>query len=137
MSKRKPQDTNWESFAEHQIRAAQESGQFDNLPGFGQPLSGIDGPPDQDWWLREKLRREEISALPPALEIQRDVERTLQGLAQLTSEIDVRRELQLLNEKIREAHYNSLRGPPNRTMPVDVETMVAEWKRQRAAKRRS
>ncbi len=36
--KRKRIDQSWESWIEEKIRAAQEQGQFDNLPGAGKPL---------------------------------------------------------------------------------------------------
>jgi len=36
--KRKRTDQTWESWIEEKIRAAQEQGQFDNLPGAGKPL---------------------------------------------------------------------------------------------------
>lgn len=58
----KPRD--WESYAEALIRAAQEEGQFDNLPGFGRPIPGIDEPHDELWWVREKLKREQLGMGP-------------------------------------------------------------------------
>jgi hypothetical protein len=37
---------------EKQIREAQERGEFDNLPGAGKPLRGIDADRDDpDWWV--------------------------------------------------------------------------------------
>lgn len=101
---------NWTSVAEDQIRQAQADGQFDHLPGFGQPIPGIDDPYDENWWVKEKLRREQISALPPALEIARDKERTLAAVVTLTSEMAVRRELSTLNERIRRAHFSCTWG---------------------------
>jgi hypothetical protein len=38
-----------ETVVERQIRLAQERGDFDDLPGRGKPLPGLDGPP---WWRR-------------------------------------------------------------------------------------
>jgi hypothetical protein len=55
--------------AETRIREAQEAGEFEDLPGLGQPIPGIDGVEDELWWVKQKLRREKISLLPPALEI--------------------------------------------------------------------
>ena len=43
MSDRIPKPkTPWLSLAEHRIREAQAAGEFDNLPGFGKPIPGID-----------------------------------------------------------------------------------------------
>ena len=54
---------------DRQIRLARESGSFDGLPGTGRPLRGIDEV-DEDWWIREKLRRKQVEfELPPALAI--------------------------------------------------------------------
>ena len=47
--------------AENKIRAAIQAGEFDNLPGFGKPIESIDDPYDPYWWVRQKLKREELS----------------------------------------------------------------------------
>ena len=46
--------------AENKILAAIEAGEFDNLPGFGKPFSFVDEPYDPLWWLRQKLKIEEL-----------------------------------------------------------------------------
>jgi hypothetical protein len=46
--------------ADNKIRAAIEAGDFDNLPGFGKPLESIDEPYDPHWWVRSKLKSEEL-----------------------------------------------------------------------------
>ncbi len=46
--------------ADNKIRAAIEAGEFDNLPGFGRPSAIIDEPYDPYWWIRRKLRREQL-----------------------------------------------------------------------------
>jgi hypothetical protein len=46
--------------ADNKIRAAIEAGEFDNLPGFGQPSTICDEPYDPHWWIRRKLAREGI-----------------------------------------------------------------------------
>lgn len=50
--------------ADSKIRAAIEAGEFDNLPGFGQPSPLIDEPYDPLWWVRRKLRQENLPADP-------------------------------------------------------------------------
>ncbi len=47
-------------------------GEFDNLPGFGKPLQGLGETHDPDWWLRKLVEREQISILPPGLQLRRD-----------------------------------------------------------------
>jgi hypothetical protein len=39
-----------------------EQGEFDHLAGAGQPLRNLDGHYDPDWWLKQKLQREELTA---------------------------------------------------------------------------
>jgi hypothetical protein len=122
----------YDRLAEQRITEAQKAGEFDNLPGFGQPLPGIDEPHDELWWVKEKLKREKVSALPPALEIRRDVEQTLAAVSGLVSEEVVRRELTALNERIRKAHYAAVWGPPSTTMPVDIEVEITRWRAARS-----
>lgn len=133
MAERKPPDQSWESFAEQQIRAAQAAGDFDHLPGLGRPLAGLEGPPDENWWLKEKLKRERLSILPPALEIARDAADTLGRIDRLSTEQSVRRELTALNERIRAAQRTATYGPATFTPLVDVEERVAQWRSARPA----
>jgi hypothetical protein len=49
--------------AENKIRAAIDAGDFDNLPGFGQPSAIIDEPYDPHWWIRRKLKREQLISM--------------------------------------------------------------------------
>ncbi len=128
---RKPAGMSWTSYADAKIREAQENGQFDNLPGFGKPLPNTGDPYDENWWVKERLRREGISLLPPALEIKLDVEKTLARLSEITSETAVRRELAELNQRIRAAHRASLWGPPCDTQPLDEEAIVIQWRNDR------
>ena len=46
--------------AEYKNRAAIEAGEFDNLPGLGQPAAIFDEPYDPYWWIRRKLEREQM-----------------------------------------------------------------------------
>jgi DnaJ homologue, subfamily C, member 28, conserved domain len=47
--------------AENKIRAAIDAGEFDNLPGFGKPCPLIDEPYDPHWWIRRKLKNEQLT----------------------------------------------------------------------------
>jgi len=53
--------------AEDKIRAAMNAGQFDNLPGFGQPSELIDEPYDPLWWVRRKLKIENLPVARPSV----------------------------------------------------------------------
>ena len=49
-------DDHRDSFVERRIRDAQEAGEFDDLPGAGQPIPGDHLHLDAGWWARERLR---------------------------------------------------------------------------------
>lgn len=117
----------WEDFAEERIREAQDQGQFDALPSFGQPIPGIDEPHDELWWVKQKLKRERLNHLPPSLAINRDVELTLERITTLKLESDVRLEVRKLNQRIRDANYHSVWGPPSTQLPLDEEQILLQW----------
>ena len=131
MTQRKPPGTSFESFAERQIRKAQEAGEFDKLPGFGKPIPDLEDPHDELWWVKEKARRERLSLLPPSLQIRVDLEQTLERIADFETESQVRAEVAALNERIRAASRSAVWGPPLTTMPLDVEAILAEWRATR------
>jgi hypothetical protein len=133
MTERKPPGTSFESWIEGQIRVAQEQGDFDNLPGAGKPLPDVGQEFDPDWWVRKLVQREQLSLLPPALELVRKVERERAAIAQLADEAAVRRRLAALNAEIVKVNATVIEGPPTRLGTLDVEQVVAEWRRSRAA----
>ena len=47
--------------AENKIVAAIEAGEFAQLPGLGKPATIFDEPYDPHWWIRRKLKREELT----------------------------------------------------------------------------
>jgi len=124
--------TPWDSLAEDRIREAQARGEFENLPGFGKPIPGIDEPHDELWWVKDKLKREGISSLPPALALRLDVEQTLARIAQLASETQVRQELAALNERIRSGSIGPTWGPSVDVVPLDIAEAVKDWRAGRA-----
>jgi len=50
----------YESWIERQIREAIERGEFDNLPGHGKPIKGLNGRDDENWWVKAYLEREQL-----------------------------------------------------------------------------
>jgi hypothetical protein len=61
----------WESAIDQQIREAQERGDFDNLPGRGQPLPSE--PWDDEWGLAHHILRQAGETLP-WISLARDIE---------------------------------------------------------------
>lgn len=128
---RKPQNEDWESFADRKIREAQEDGAFERLPGFGKPIPGLDQPAKDDWWLKQKLKEERLSVMPPVLEARLKVEKTLDEIQAIDSETEVRKRLRELNEIIRQAMYSPIPGPPDGIALIDIEQTIADWKSRR------
>ncbi len=131
MTERKPPGMSFETWVERQIREAQERGEFDNLPGAGKPIPGIDGPAEELWWVKHYLRRENLSYLPPTLALRREVADVLADVPDAPSESAVRRRIAELNQKIAAAIRVPLDGPPLNLMPLDVEEVVESWRRRR------
>jgi DnaJ-like protein len=125
---KKPLGESWESWVESQIRDAMERGEFANLPGAGKPIPDIDEPHDDLWWIRQKLRRENVSYLPPTLEIRRKIEDALDGVARARSEADVRGIVTAINERIVRINSRATDGPPSNVVPLDVETILLTWR---------
>src|SRR5829696_7061355 len=50
----------YESWVERQVREAIERGEFDNLPGQGKPIRGLNGRDDENWWVKSYLEREHL-----------------------------------------------------------------------------
>ena len=131
MTSRKPPGVGWESFVEQQIREARERGEFDNLPGHGQPLPDIDRPRDELWWVRKKLQREEVSYAPPAIALRREVDDALAAIAAASSEDEVRRLVDAINERIRYVNSHTISGPPTTIGVLDVDKHVERWRATR------
>jgi hypothetical protein len=132
MTERKPAGTSWESWIEAQIRVAQEQGAFDNLPGAGKPLPDRGQAYDPLWWVKQLAEREQVSLMPPSLELMRKVEKELATLETLPDEATVRRRITALNVEIGKLNATVVEGPPTRLAKLDVDQVVARWRRTRA-----
>jgi DnaJ-like protein len=132
VTERKPPGKSWESWFEELIRQAEAEGAFQDLPGAGKPLPDLDKPYDPDWWVKQLVRRERVSVLPPALELLRKVETELTAIRALSSETEVRRRLTALNAAIAKVNASAAEGPPTRLAPLDIEALVADWRRRSA-----
>jgi hypothetical protein len=131
MTERKPHGMDFESWVDKQIREADERGAFEDLPGKGRPLPSMDRPYDELWWLKEKMAREGLSALPPSLVLRKEAEDALAAAAAAPSEARVREIIAGVNEKIAAALRTPLEGPPLNLVPYDVETVLGDWRAAR------
>jgi hypothetical protein len=121
MTQKKPPGVKWEEWTEGQIRNAQEEGQFDDLPNAGRPLPDLDKGYDPLWWVKNLIQRENVSALPPSLEIKRKVQRELDAIWQLRREEDVRAKVNAFNAEIARINRTAVFGPPTTQTLLDLE----------------
>jgi Domain of unknown function (DUF1992) len=128
MTERKPPGVGFQSWVERQLQEAMERGVFDNLPGAGKPIADLDKPHDELWWIKDKLRRENLSYLPATLALRKEAEDALAAALRARSEAQVRRILAAINRKILDGNRKAASGPPLNLMPFDVERVVAGWR---------
>jgi len=124
-----------QTWVDLQVRQAIERGDFDNLPGAGQPIRDLGTEHDPEWWVKRLVERERIAVLPPSITLRKEDAELDDRLDGLTSETDVRREVEDFNERVIRARYSLAEGPPLITMPRDVEATLAAWRARRAARR--
>ena len=124
----------YESWVDRQIREAQERGEFDNLRGAGEPLKGLDGRPDENWWIKGLMEREGLRPpLPGSLLLRKEVAEIGDFVADCTTEEQVREIVQDLNHRIL-TPAAAASTDPNIVIPnVDVDRVVREWRERRAA----
>jgi hypothetical protein len=135
MTERKPPGVGFEPWVERQIREAAERGEFDNLPGAGKPIPDLDKPHDELWWIKQKLRRENLSYLPRTLALRKEAEDALLAASQAGSEAQVRRIMAEINSKILDGNRKAASGPPLNLAPFDVERVVRNWREQQGVVR--
>jgi hypothetical protein len=119
-----------------QIRQAMARGEFDDLPGAGKPIADLGSQHDPDWWLKRMIKREQVSVLPPSLQLRKEDAELDERLDKLSVESEVRREVEEFNARVLRARYTPVDGPPLITQPRDVDATVAAWRERRNARRR-
>ena len=123
-------------YVEISIQQAMRRGDFDNLPGTGKPIPGLDAPYDPDWWIRQKIEREQITGLgPPALTLRSENAGLDARLDAVAAERQVREILDDFNRRVVDARRQLRGGPPVVTALRDVEMEIARWQERREAAR--
>ncbi|MGW4119791.1 DnaJ family domain-containing protein [Nocardia sp. NPDC004711] len=135
MTERKSPGLSFESWIDKQVREATERGEFDNLKGAGQPIPP--GAADEDWWLRNYLKREGLGGdalLPESIILRRERERIQETVRDMFSEQDVRATVASLNDRI--VHYLRMpTGPHVPIGPLKVDDVVETWRAERKSAR--
>lgn len=119
------------AWVELRIQQAMRNGEFDDLPGAGKPIRGLDAPHDPDWWIKGLIERERISVLPPALALRKEHAQMDDILDRETTVDGVRRVIEDFNARIVDARRQLQGGPPVITPLRDAEAEVEGWARRR------
>jgi hypothetical protein len=125
----------YESWVDKQIREAQERGEFDDLPGAGEPLK-LTGA-DPDWWVKSLIKRENLdmsAAMPEGLALRKRAQELPERVLREHSEQAVRDLVEDFNVRVREFWKGSHDGPPVVVRTMDADDVVETWSAKRAAR---
>ena len=131
------QNADWasrfESALDRQIRAAEERGEFDDLPGKGKPLASEAAPYRPDWWVNQVVEREKAGAyaIPPALALRKIADGLTDGAADLKSERDVREAVEDYNARADAARILPQEGRAVVLPRLDADVVVESWRAAR------
>jgi hypothetical protein len=128
VTERKPTGVSWESWIEKQIEEGRRAGVFDGLEGQGKPIDGLDGAHDEEWWIKAKLRREQIDYLPPAIAIRGERDAAVAAALEARDEGEVRRLIEQINDRIRYVNSHTVTGPPSTVWVIDVDPILEQWR---------
>jgi hypothetical protein len=114
------------SLVERRIRTAMERGEFDDLPGAGEPIADLDVSYDPDWWAKKWIRRERL--LDAARKLDRHRCREVSRARLDPDRRAARRRLDEIDGAI--AALNEELAPEDRLDRVDVDSVLREvWNR--------
>ncbi len=122
-----------EAFIENSIQQAIRRGEFDDLPGAGKPIEGLGHGDDPDWWVKRKIREENLSGLgPPAILLRIESNEFDERIDEFTREVDAREYVEDFNARVVAARRQLLGGPPVVTATRDVDVELEAWRARRA-----
>jgi hypothetical protein len=124
----------YQSWIDRQIAAAEERGEFDDLPGAGKPLPHLGRADDPDWWIKRLIEREQLemsAALPPQLALRKEAHDLPDRVLELRTEQAVRDLVDDFNIRVRDCWRQPLEGPPVVVRTIDPEPLVAHWRAHR------
>ena len=131
MTDRKPPGIDFGTWASTRSARPPSAGRSTTSPGAGKPIPDLDEPHDELWWIKRKLRDEQLAWLPPTIALRKEAEQALAAAARAGSEVEVRAIVTGINAKIAEGNRKAASGPPLNLAPFDPERVVARWRAAR------
>ena len=134
MSQNADWSSRFESALDRQIRAAEERGEFDDLPGKGKPLASESAPYRPDWWVNQVIEREKAGAyaIPPALALRKIADDLQAGAVGFESERVVRAAVEDYNERADVARKLPQEGRAVVLPRLEAEAIVEGWRAARS-----
>lgn len=125
----------FETLLDRQIRAAQERGEFDDLPGAGKPLASDAAPYRPDWWVNQVVERENAGAyaIPPTLALKKMADELIAGTKEFRTERDVREAVDTYNEQAVRARLLPQASHAVILPKLDPDRIVAAWRVARSS----
>ena len=131
MTDRKPPGVEWQSWVDRQLEEGRREGMLDDLEGSGKPIPGLGESRDDDWWVKEKLRREGVSWVPPTLAVRAERDLAVAEAEAAETEDELRQIIEEVNGRIRYVNSHTVSGPPTTVWTVDPEPIVERWRADR------
>lgn len=125
MTERKPANVSFESWVGTQIQAAQDHGQFENLPGTGKPIpsdSALDG---ENWWVRKKMETEGLRYPNLADDLLRRITEARNEACAAPTDAAARTIVDRMNSEIRTHRISPPPGPPLVLPLIDIDEVLA------------
>ncbi|MBE7463246.1 MAG: DUF1992 domain-containing protein [Planctomycetes bacterium] len=119
--------------AEQRIQRAIEAGEFDKLPGMGEPIPDLDQPYDELWWVKKTIRREGLSALTKEMALRKTLSQRFQGLLALPDEAAVRAGVEDLNRLVSELNAKPFAQECGGFEAYEAAAVVKAWRARREA----
>ena len=116
-----PPSLTYNSWVDELIDEARARGELDDLPGAGKPLPGLDEPYDENWWIKKKLRAENIPVGPDVLRWRREAEQLVEQLPSLRNEHLIRSQVRKVNDLLRRANAQASPLPPAKLLDEEAE----------------
>lgn len=122
-----------ESSVDRQVREAIERGEFDNLPGAGQPIPDLARSDNPSWWAKGFI--EQARSDNQRTEQVRVFESQLGRLWSIGSVKALRASVESINQEIEQ--FNQAQTSSRRIEPFDVDAVIETWKKMTRARIRS